>query len=82
VRVADCLGPHNFAVLGASGGTPYALTLRALAPERVGRVLIVSGMFEVDAEEIPGSQLRLYPRVGHLAIANHAEEIAETMLVP
>lgn len=50
VRVADHLGLDRFAALGGSGGGSYALALGALAPERVGRMAIVSGMFEVDVE--------------------------------
>lgn len=51
VRVADHLGLERFAALGASGGALYALALGGLVPERVGLVVIVSGMFEVDGEE-------------------------------
>lgn len=53
VRVADRLGIERFAALGSSGGALYVLALGVLVPDRVGRVAIVSGMFEVDAEETP-----------------------------
>jgi pimeloyl-ACP methyl ester carboxylesterase len=38
VAVADSLGVHRFAVLGASGGGPYALACAARHPDRVAAV--------------------------------------------
>ena len=43
VRVADHLGLERFWALGVSGGAPYVIALGVLAPERVGRVALVSG---------------------------------------
>jgi pimeloyl-ACP methyl ester carboxylesterase len=40
-HLADCLGIDRFAVLGWSGGGPYALTYLAFFPERVTRAIIV-----------------------------------------
>jgi pimeloyl-ACP methyl ester carboxylesterase len=48
VRLADHLGLERFAVLGVSGGGPYAIVLGALEPERVRRVAIVSGLGMLD----------------------------------
>ena len=43
MRIADDLGLERFWALGVSGGGPYVIALGALAPERVGRVAVVSG---------------------------------------
>jgi len=48
VRVADRLGPERFAVIGFSGGGPYAVALGALVPGRVGGVAVVSGLGALD----------------------------------
>jgi pimeloyl-ACP methyl ester carboxylesterase len=48
VRVADHLDLERFAVLGVSGGGPYAIALVALVPERVRGVAIVSGLGMLD----------------------------------
>jgi pimeloyl-ACP methyl ester carboxylesterase len=52
VRVAEDLGLERFWALGVSGGAPYVIALGALAPERVGRVAVVSGAHvRMDEEE-------------------------------
>jgi pimeloyl-ACP methyl ester carboxylesterase len=48
VRVADRLGIECFSAIGFSGGGPYALALRALVPERVEGVAVVSGLGMLD----------------------------------
>jgi pimeloyl-ACP methyl ester carboxylesterase len=54
VRVADDLGLERFAALGVSGGAPYVIALGAVAPERVGRVAVVSGAdVGLDEDETP-----------------------------
>jgi pimeloyl-ACP methyl ester carboxylesterase len=48
VRVADRLGIERFAVIGFSGGGPYAIALAALVPERLRGVAVVSGLGMLD----------------------------------
>ena len=49
VRVADHLSLESFSAMGFSGGGPYAIALRALAPERAGGgVAVVSGLGPLD----------------------------------
>jgi pimeloyl-ACP methyl ester carboxylesterase len=43
VAVADSLAVYHFAVLGASGGGPYALACAARHPDRVAAVGVVAG---------------------------------------
>lgn len=43
-RLADALGIARFAVLGISGGGPFALACAALLPDRVTRTAVVSGV--------------------------------------
>ena len=43
-EVADKLGIHEFSVLGASGGGPYALSCGYAMPDRLTRVGVVSGV--------------------------------------
>jgi pimeloyl-ACP methyl ester carboxylesterase len=43
-RVADHLGEERFAVVGLSGGGPYALACGALLPERVTAVGVIGGV--------------------------------------
>ncbi len=47
--VADHLGIDRFAVLGASGGAPYALACASALSDRVTRVGIVVGVAPIDA---------------------------------
>jgi pimeloyl-ACP methyl ester carboxylesterase len=61
VRVADALGLDRFAVVGLSGGGPFALACAARLPDRVSRVGVVSGLGPLDRatldEPMPASQL-------------------------
>lgn len=49
-RIADALGIGQFAVLGHSGGGPYALACGALLAERVLGVVCISGLAPFQAE--------------------------------
>jgi len=48
--IADALGIGQFAVMGHSGGGPYALAFAALLPERVLGVACISGLAPFGAE--------------------------------
>ena len=48
VLVADRLGLERFAVIGYSGGGPYAVALGALVPGRLRGVAVVSGLGALD----------------------------------
>jgi pimeloyl-ACP methyl ester carboxylesterase len=47
LRIADCLNIDRFAVVGYSGGGPYALTCTALAPIRVTACLLFAGVTDM-----------------------------------
>jgi pimeloyl-ACP methyl ester carboxylesterase len=50
-RIGDALGLERFAVVGFSGGGPFALACGALLPDRVTRVAVVSSSGPVDELE-------------------------------
>jgi pimeloyl-ACP methyl ester carboxylesterase len=62
-EVADALGLERFAVLGSSGGGPYALACAHALPERVSKAGVISGVGPYDA---PGTTdgMRWQNRVG------------------
>jgi pimeloyl-ACP methyl ester carboxylesterase len=62
-EVADALGIDTFAVLGASGGGPYALACGRALPERVTRVGVVSGVGPYGAPGVTAG-MRWQNRVG------------------
>jgi pimeloyl-ACP methyl ester carboxylesterase len=51
VALADSLGLEQFAVLGNSGGGPYAAVCAARIPERLSTALIVSGGWQMNLPE-------------------------------
>jgi pimeloyl-ACP methyl ester carboxylesterase len=56
-EAADLLGLDHFAVIGASGGAPYALACGDVLRDRVDRIAIVAGTAPIDAtgmREAPG----------------------------
>ncbi|MFG1625434.1 alpha/beta fold hydrolase [Kribbella sp. NPDC049227] len=55
LRVADALGIQEFAVLGASGGGPYALATGIADPERVRAVGVAAGVGPWRLIEAPDS---------------------------
>ena len=52
VQLADRLGLDRFALLGVSGGGPYALACAARMPDRVSRVALVGGLGPLSREEL------------------------------
>jgi pimeloyl-ACP methyl ester carboxylesterase len=52
LQLAQALEIDRFAVLGSSGGSPYALACGALLPERVAAVGVVGGLAPPDAPAI------------------------------
>jgi pimeloyl-ACP methyl ester carboxylesterase len=50
-QLADALGWERFAILGVSGGSPYALACAAGLGERVSRLAVVAGMGPPDAPQ-------------------------------
>lgn len=51
LHIADALGIDRFPVIGVSCGGANVLTLAAIAPERVSRVLTVSGQMPYDDDD-------------------------------
>jgi len=51
-EVADTLQLDTFAVIGVSGGGPYALACAYKIPERLSKTLIISGMGPSDAPQM------------------------------
>jgi pimeloyl-ACP methyl ester carboxylesterase len=51
VRVADDLGLKRFWALGVSGGAPYVIALGALAPDRLERIAVVCGAYDIGLDE-------------------------------
>lgn len=49
--LADALGLGRFAVLGVSGGAPYAVACAALLPDRASAAGIVGGLGNLDKQE-------------------------------
>ena len=70
IELADSLSLDRFAVLGISGGAPYAIACAAALPERITRVGIVCGLGRLD---VPGNAARmnLFARFS-FALARHA----------
>jgi pimeloyl-ACP methyl ester carboxylesterase len=64
--LADALGLDNFAVLGTSGGGPYAAACAYALPKRVTRAVLVSGLGPLD-------------RPGALRSINRGEAITMTL---
>jgi pimeloyl-ACP methyl ester carboxylesterase len=54
LRVADAAGVDRFAVLGFSGGTPFAAATAALSPDRVGTVGLCAAVAPLPLDEANG----------------------------
>lgn len=55
LTVCDALGIEQFPMVAVSSGGSYALTLAALAPDRVTRVVLSSAQMPYDVDEAVGS---------------------------
>jgi pimeloyl-ACP methyl ester carboxylesterase len=67
LELADALQLGQFAMLGSSGGAPYALVCAALLPERVSVVGIIGGVAPIDAPGLFSPRTRLLQRMLWLA---------------
>lgn len=56
IELADSMLLDRFAVLGISGGAPYAMACAAALPDRITRVGVVCGLGRLD---IPGNAVRM-----------------------
>ena len=55
LSVCDALGIARFGAIGVSGGGSNVVTLAAIAPDRVTRVLVVSGQMPYEDETVVGA---------------------------
>ena len=69
VELADALGVDAFAVLGSSGGAPFALACAALIPGRVRVVGVVGAVAPVDAPDVRAGGSRIAGRLASYAPA-------------
>ncbi|MFH5800912.1 alpha/beta fold hydrolase [Haladaptatus sp. CMAA 1911] len=84
VQLADELDVDEFAVIGVSGGGPYALACAYTIPERLTAVTIVSGVAPLDTpdaigeisliEQLPIRTSRRSPRISRCFLGDVAEE--------
>ncbi|HLL82416.1 MAG TPA: alpha/beta hydrolase, partial [Longimicrobium sp.] len=58
-QLATALGHERFAVVGLSGGGPYAAACAAMLPSRVGATGIVSGLGPLDIPELEDGRIPL-----------------------
>lgn len=78
VALADALGLKQFAVLGNSGGGPYAAVCAARIPERLSTAVIVSGGWQMNLPEAKDNM----PFINRLflILAGHASPLLRLML--
>jgi pimeloyl-ACP methyl ester carboxylesterase len=69
VELADALGIDTFAVLGSSGGAPFALACAAQIPGRVRVVGVVGAVAPVDAPSVRAGGSRIAGRLASYAPA-------------
>jgi len=67
LELATALGIDTFAVLGGSGGAPYAAACGALIPDRVRAIGLVGGIAPLDAPGVLASMSRPLRIMCHLA---------------
>lgn len=78
VTLAEALGLEKFAVMGNSGGGPYAAVCAARIPERLSAAVIVSGGWQMNLPEAKNNM----PFVNRifLILAGHASPLLRLML--
>jgi pimeloyl-ACP methyl ester carboxylesterase len=72
VELSSALGLDTFALLGSSGGAPYALACGALIPDRIRLVGVLGGIAPADAPGVLAAmsgQMRMLLRLGQFAPA-------------
>jgi len=77
IELADSMSLDRFAVLGISGGAPYAMACAAALPDRITRVGVVCGLGRLD---IPGNAARvnLFARFS-FGLARHAPGLSRLL---
>ena len=68
VQLADGLGLERFSILAYSGGGPFALACASEIPDRLEKVVIVSGMGPADAPEAKKGAAMLIPKAPKLIL--------------
>jgi pimeloyl-ACP methyl ester carboxylesterase len=71
-QLADALGIETFAVLGSSGGSPYALACGVGIPNRIRRIGLLGGIAPLDAPGVldaTSSPIRMMLRMARFAPA-------------
>lgn len=78
VALADALGVERFAVMGISGGGPYAAACALKIPHRLSGVAIVSGVGPIDVQ----GGIKEMPRIRRAgaAVARYAPRLLEPLL--
>jgi pimeloyl-ACP methyl ester carboxylesterase len=77
IKLADALNLGNFSILGYSGGGPYALACAYAIPERIDKVIIVSGMGPSDAPESKKGAAMLIPKAPKLILKGMSKMVYE-----
>ena len=67
LELADALHLERFAMLGSSGGAPYALVCAALIPARVSVVGVIGGVAPIDAPGLFSARSRFLGRMVRVA---------------
>jgi pimeloyl-ACP methyl ester carboxylesterase len=76
-QLADHLGLTRFAVLGVSGGGPYAAACAARIPERLSVVGLVCALAPLDSPEVTDGMVALNRRL--LSFARHTPWLAQKL---
>jgi pimeloyl-ACP methyl ester carboxylesterase len=71
VTLADALGLGRFALLGMSGGAPYAAALAAAFPDRVSALALVSGLGPPEAPGMAEGRVGFLRLLGKSGLPGH-----------